>query len=301
MIPSEPPGSPFPLTRNLRVLLSCLLLLGPLPVSAAQPKPPHGWRLAWSDDFNGPSGSALDPGRWTFEIGGEGFGNHELETYTGSPANAHQQNGNLVITALKQDLTGPDRIPRQYTSARIRSQDHFAQTYGRFEARIQLPLGKGIWPAFWLLGADSPSVDWPGCGEIDILENVGDPSVILSTIHGPGYSGAVGLSTRFHLPPGQAVNTAFHLYAVEWAPNDIKFFFDDHLIVHRTPAYRPPGARWVFDHPFFLILHRAVGGDLPGSPDASTTFPQRMLVDYVRVYTREPANGKPPAAKAGRR
>ena len=259
---------------------------------AAQPDSPSPWHLVWSDEFNGPSGSAPDAAKWSFEQGGGGFGNHELETYTARPSNARQENGNLVLTALREDLTGPDGIARGYTSARLRTAGHFSQAYGRFEARMQLPVGKGIWPAFWLLGDDVTTTGWPGCGEIDILENVGDASTIYSTLHGPGYSGGHALSTKFPLPPRDAVDTGFHIYAVEWAPQTIRFFFDDKLIAERTPADLPSGAKWVYDHPFFVILNLAVGGDWPGSPDATTTFPKRMLVDYVRVYTRAaPSSG----------
>jgi beta-glucanase (GH16 family) len=244
------------------------------------------WQLTWSDEFNGPNGASPDPAKWSFDLGGKGFGNNELETYTSRPSNAQQQDGNLVITARQEDLTGTDGIPRHYTSARIRTQEKFTQTYGRFEASIQLPLGKGIWPAFWLLGDNIGSVGWPKCGEIDIIENIGEPATIYSTLHGPSYSGAKGISAKFPLPTGQTVNTAFHLYAVEWAPNDIKFFLDDHLIAERTPADLPPGTTWVYDHPFFIILNLAVGGAWPGNPDATTAFPQQMSVNYVRVYNR---------------
>lgn len=276
----EPPGTS--LYRSLALACLGLLLLSNLAAAAQQP----GWHLTWSDEFNAPNGSAPDPARWSIEICGKGYGNNEQETYTDRPANLQQKDGNLVITALKEDRTGPDNIPRHYTSARINTQNRFAQKYGRFEASIKLPTGKGIWPAFWLLGDDIPSAGWPKSGEIDILETIGAPSTMYSTLHGPGYSGAHGISTKFNLPPGQAVDTAFHLYAVEWAPNDIKFFFDDHLVAHRTPADLPPGTAWAYDHPFFILLNLAVGGNWPGNPDETTVFPQQMLVNYVRVYTR---------------
>ncbi|WP_433983719.1 glycoside hydrolase family 16 protein [Tunturiibacter empetritectus] len=154
--------------------------------------------------------------------------------------NAHQEDGHLVITARKEDLIGSDGIPRHYTSARLNTKGLFSQAYGRFEARIQLPTGKGIWPAFWLLGDDIDTNPWPKSGEIDIIENIGDPHTIYSTLHGPGYSGTQPISSKFPLPPGESVTTGYHLYSVEWAPNDIKFFFDDHLIVERTPADLPP-------------------------------------------------------------
>lgn len=245
-----------------------------------------GWKLAWTDEFNGADGSAPSPAKWVVETGGGGHGNNELETYTSRAVNVQQREGNLVITARKEDFTGRDGILRHYTSARIRTEGLFSQAYGRFEASIKLPLGKGIWPAFWLLGDNDGSAGWPRCGEIDIFENIGEPSRVYSTLHGPGYSGAHGISAKFALPEREAVNTGFHRYAVEWAPNDIKFFFDNKLIAERTPADLPAGTGWVYDHPFFIILNVAVGGNWPGNPDQTTAFPQQMLVNYVRVYTR---------------
>jgi beta-glucanase (GH16 family) len=300
MITTEPPGTisnsaprRYLWTRTLtRACLALLLTAASISCSAQSPTTPNpNWRLTWSDEFNGPNGSSPNPAKWSFDISGNGFGNNELESYTSRPVNAHQQNGNLVITALKENHTGPDGIPQLYTSARILTKGHFSQPYGRFEARIKLPTGKGLWPAFWLLGSDIDTTPWPKCGEIDILENIGNPTEVHSTLNGPGYSREHTISAKYTLPTGEAVNTAFHLYSVEWAPNDIKFFFDDHLITHRTPADLPAGTSWAFDHPFFIILNLAVGGSWPGSPDKTTTFPQQMLVDYVRVY--KPIQSKP--------
>jgi len=299
MITIEPPStlpsfvlSSLRLKRSLLRVFVAILLATCLTASSqqtvAQLNP--AWQLTWSDEFNGPNGSPPDPAKWVFVVGGKGFGNNELETYTSRPVNAHLQNGNLVITAQQEDLTGPDGVPRHYTSARINTKGRFAQAYGRFEARMQLPLGKGIWPAFWLLGENHEDVPWPGCGEIDILETIGAPSTTYSTLHGPGYSGDKGISAKYTLPAGEAVNTAFHLYAVEWSPNDIKFFFDDNLVTERTPADLPHGATWVYDHPFYILLNFAVGGNWPGSPDDATVFPQQMLIDYVRVYSRKPVS-----------
>ena len=260
--------------------------------------------MVWSDEFSGPNGSGPDPAKWSFETGGKGFGNHELETYTDRPANVEQRDGNLLITARKEELTGADGIARDYTSGRIRTAGHFSQAYGRFEARLQLPVGKGIWPAFWLLADNVAEVGWPKCGEIDILEAIGDGSTIYSTLHGPGYSGGHALSAKFPLPAGERIETGFHIYAAEWTPGEIKFFFDDHLIARRTPADLPAGATWVYDHPFFILLNLAVGGDWPGYPDATTTFPQQMRVDYVRVYSRRPpspsvsTSAAPPKSKS---
>jgi len=303
MITTEPPSTipiPAPIGSRLTRILTraCIIVMAAATSLAAQSPATSNpsWRLTWSDEFNAPNGSTLDPAKWVYEIGGIGFGNHELETYTNRPVNAHQQDGNLIIAAQKEDHTGPDGISHPYTSARIITKGLFSQPYGRFEARMKLPVGKGIWPAFWLLGNDIDSVSWPKCGEIDILENIGDPATIYSTLHGSGYSGEHPITAKFPLPNGESVNTAFHIYSVEWAPHDIKFFFDDHLIAHRTPADLPAGAHWAFDHPFFIILNLAIGGIWPGDPDQTTTFPQQMLVDYVRVYqpTSSVANDRNP-------
>jgi beta-glucanase (GH16 family) len=292
MITIEPPNtSPIParsLSRPTHFLThACLaLFIASALTTQAQSSSPSAknWQLTWSDEFNGAGGSPPDPAKWVFVTGGKGYGNDELETYTSRPGNVQQKDGNLVITARKEDLTGADGVPRHYTSARINTKGLFSQAYGRFEARIQLPIGKGIWPAFWLLGENHETAHWPGCGEIDILETIGAPDTMYSTLHGPGYSGDMGISAKFPLPAGESVNKAFHLYAVEWSPNDIRFFFDDHLIAHRTPADLPAGTKWVYDHPFYILLNLAVGGYWPGNPDDTTTFPQQMLVDYVRVY-----------------
>jgi beta-glucanase (GH16 family) len=253
--------------------------------AGAQAQTPQ-WAMTWSDEFNGADGTPPDPAKWVFDTGGGGWGNKELESYTSRPVNVKQLDGNLVITALKEEFTGTDKIARPYTSARIKTRGLFSQAYGRFEARLQLPLGKGIWPAFWMLGDDIGSAGWPKAGEIDVMENIGESGRTYSTLHGPGYSGGKGISAKFDLPAGEAVHTGFHVYAVEWAPNDIKFFFDDKLIAERTPKDLPEGTSWVYDHPFFLLLNVAVGGAWPGYPDDTTVFPQKMLVDYVRVYKR---------------
>jgi len=246
-----------------------------------------GWTLVWSDEFNLPDGSSPDASKWNLVTGGNGFGNAELESYTNRPQNAEIQNGNLVITALKESYTGADMVSHDYTSARLNSSNKFAQAYGRFEARIKIPYGQGMWPAFWLLGSDLSTKAWPTCGEIDIMENIGrEPSTVHGTIHGPGYSGGKGIGSPFSFPDGRKFADDFHVYAVEWSPNQIKFFVDNNLYATRTPADLPAGAKWVYDHPFFILLNLAVGGKWPGNPDATTVFPQQMLVDYVRVYKR---------------
>ena len=244
------------------------------------------WVLAWSDDFNGENGSSPDPARWTFEIGGNGWGNQELEYYTGRPQNARIEHGHLVITARREAYTGADGVSRGYTSARLKTQGKFSITYGRIEARIKIPRGWGVWPAFWMLGSDIDQVGWPQCGEIDIMENIGrEPATVHGTIHGPGYSGDKGIGAPFTLPGGRFADR-YHVFAVEWEPHQIRFYVDRKLYATRTPADLPKGAKWVYDQPFFLLLNFAVGGSWPGPPDSSTLFPQQMLVDYVRVYRR---------------
>ncbi|MCU1267820.1 MAG: Hydrolase [Acidobacteria bacterium] len=255
---------------------------------------PAVWSLAWSDEFDGPNGSAVDSAKWSFDIGGGGWGNNELETYTNRPANAAVQGGSLVISALKETYTGADNITRSYTSARLLTKNKFTQTYGRFEARIKIPYGQGIWPAFWMLGDNIDSAGWPTCGEIDIMENIGrEPAIVHGTIHGPGYSGGSGITASYSLSAPQRFADDYHTYAVEWEPNVIRFYVDGLLYRTRTPADLPAGRQWVFNHPFFIILNVAVGGGFPGNPDATTTFPQLMKVDYVRVYQRTTPSNTP--------
>jgi beta-glucanase (GH16 family) len=239
------------------------------------------WRVIWSDEFNGPAGAPVDPKKWTFDTGAGGWGNNELETYTNSTENVFQDgSGNLVIRALK---TGAN----SYTSGRIKTQGKFDFQYGRAEARIKIPYGQGIWPAFWMLGNDIDRVGWPECGEIDIMENVGkEPSTIHGTVHGPGYSGSAGIGGPYALPAGKRFADDFHVYAVEWSPQSVAFFVDGAKYFEVTPARLPAGKTWAYQHPFFLILNVAVGGMWPGNPDPTTTFPQQMLVDWVRVSQR---------------
>jgi len=263
------------------------------PVAAPNPAPaatptPGPWVLSWSDEFDGAAGASIDRSRWTFDIGGDGWGNEELETYTDRPRNASLDgNGRLVIEADRERLTGPDGHEREFTSARLKSQGLFSQANGRFEARMKIPRGQGLWPAFWMLGADIESVGWPACGEIDIMENIGkEPATVHGTFHGPGYSGAAGPGAPYVLPGGAPFAEDFHIFAIEWEPSAVRWYVDGNLYETRTPADLPAGTRWVFDHPFFIIMNVAVGGSWPGAPDATTVFPQRMLVDYVRVYKR---------------
>ncbi|HEY6224160.1 MAG TPA: glycoside hydrolase family 16 protein [Gemmatimonadales bacterium] len=248
-------------------------------------------RPVWHDEFAGPAGASFDPTKWVADTGGHGFGNQERQFYTTRAENvALDGAGHLVITARAEPPSSADECwygSCRYTSTRLKTKGLFAQAYGRFEARIRVPRGQGLWPAFWMLGADIDSVGWPRCGEIDIMENIGrEPAIAHGTLHGPGYSGADGIGRADTLSHG-AYADDFHVFAVSWRPDEIRWFVDGREYHRMTPADLPRGTRWVFDHPFFLLLNVAVGGGWPGDPDASTTFPQQMVVDYVRVY-RDP-------------
>ncbi|MEZ7130228.1 family 16 glycosylhydrolase [Nonomuraea sp. AD125B] len=264
-------------------LVSVLALLVPLAGTASAAPAPGP--LVWSDEFDGAAGSAVNAAKWRFDIGGGGWGNNEQQYYTDSTRNAALDgSGNLVITARRENPANYQCHygTCQYTSARLLTSATFTRAYGRFEARMKLPRGQGIWPAFWMLGNDIGSVGWPNSGEIDIMENIGrEPNTVHGTIHGPGYSGGGGIGAGYTI--GGAFADAFHTFAVDWSPNLIVWYVDGVEYQRRTPADLG-GNRWVFDHPFFMIMNVAVGGNWPGYPDATTTFPQTMTVDYVRVY-----------------
>ena len=278
----------------LSLLLAAIVGLLLIVCSTTEAGNPAVWSLVWSDEFEGPSGSPVDSSKWSFELGGNGWGNNELETYTSRTANSDLEGGTLVIKALKETFTGSDGISRNYTSARLLTRNKFTQAYGRFEARIKIPYGQGIWPAFWMLGDNISTAGWPNCGEIDIMENIGkEPSIVHGTFHGPGYSGGNGIGAAYTLSNGQKFSDDFHTFAVEWEPNVVRFYVDGLLYRTQTPADLPAGKSWVFDHPFFIILNVAVGGGWPGNPDSTTVFPQKMLIDYVRVYQRATPSNVP--------
>ncbi|MEM6642262.1 MAG: glycoside hydrolase family 16 protein [Bacteroidota bacterium] len=238
--------------------------------------------LVWADEFN--VDGAPDPQNWTYEIGTgqNGWGNNELQYYTDRSENIKVENGFLVITAREESFQGSD-----YTSARIITKDKREFEYGRFEARMKMPWGQGIWPAFWMLGADIDQNPWPGAGEIDVMEYLGqDPTITFGTIHGPGYSGGESVSKKYDLGNSR-FDTKFHVFGIEWGPGFVNFYVDDVLYGRLTPEDIPEGSDWVFDKPFFLLLNMAIGGTLPGSPDQNTVFPQTLIVDYVRVYSFE--------------
>jgi beta-glucanase (GH16 family) len=240
----------------------------------------HNWKLVWQDEFEGAKGTLPDPAKWVFDIGTgtNGWGNAELEYYTNKASNAALDgDGHLVITARKESYSGSS-----YTSARINTKGLFEQKNGRFEARIKMPRGAGLWPAFWMLGSNYATAGWPQCGEIDIMEYRGqEPSIVHGTVHGPGYSGGNGITKSFSYS-NDRFDTDYHVFAVEWTENNIGFYVDGTLYNTVTPA--KVTGQWVYDHSFYIILNLAIGGNYVGNPTSDTSFPQSMLVDYVRVY-----------------
>ena len=240
----------------------------------------RNWQLVWSDDFTGVAGVSPDATKWKYDIGtgNNGWGNAELEYYTNRASNVSLDgSGNLAITAKSEMYAGS-----AFTSARIKTSGFFEQAYGRIEARIKTPWGPGVWPAFWMLGSNESTIGWPQCGEIDIMELRGQkPNIVSGTVHGPGYSGAASITKSFTLENAR-YDVDFHIFAVEWGTDYIDFFVDSTLYQRITPD-KLTGS-WVFDHPFYLILNVAVGGNYLGFPTSQTPFPQSMLVDYIKVY-----------------
>jgi beta-glucanase (GH16 family) len=239
--------------------------------------PQGNWNITWSDEFNGTS---INPGTWTFETGNNGgWGNNELEYYTSSAQNAYVSNGFLHIAALRQSIDGYN-----YTSARMKTEGLFSAQYGRFEWRASLPNGVGFWPALWMLGTNIDSVGWPGCGEIDVMENNGSN---LSQVQGSLHSGS-DETQIYELPSGSVTN--LHTYLLEWTSNAISWYVDGLRYETQTNWSDSSGAYpFPFNQPFFIIMNIAVGGNYLGNPstnsiNASSTFPGQMLVDYVRLY-----------------
>lgn len=260
-----------------------LLALSACEKEAIQELPQRNWELTWSDEFEGVSGARPDSTKWTFDIGtgNNGWGNAELQYYTNRPSNVQLNGeGHLVMTARRENFSGS-----AFTSARLKTKGLFAQQYGRFEARIKTPTGPGIWPAFWMLGANIDSVPWPQCGEIDIMEQRGQESYINhGSVHGPGYSGG-NAKTKAYMLQNDRFNNDFHVYAVEWGADFIDYFVDGFLYQRIAPADLT--GEWVFNQPFFMILNIAIGGNFVGFPTEATPFPQTMLVDYVKVYRQK--------------
>lgn len=248
----------------------------------------------WHDEFDGAAQTSPDRSKWVFEAGNipwgdgvdvRGWGNDELQYYTDSTRNAALDgNGNLVITA-RRERPANSRCwygACQYTSTRIKTAGTFSQKYGRFEARIKMPAGGGLLPAFWML---SDTNKWPDGGEIDIVEYIAqEPKTAQATVHGPGYAGQRDLSFDYSPKDGSAIPDDFHVYAIDWEPNRIAWSVDGQEYGFVTPETVKPG-KWVFnDSKFHILLNLAVGGEWPGKPAASVPFPQNMIIDYVRAY-----------------
>lgn len=264
----------------MRVARHCLVLgLAAGALAQTRGQDPAGWTLEWADEFDQADGSPPDPAKWDLQTGAGGWGNNELQYYTSRTENARVEGGQLIIEARSEEHEGSD-----FTSARLRTKGKASWTFGRIEARMKIPRGLGIWPAFWMLGDAIEELGWPEGGEIDIMENIGSrPSVLHGTVHGPGYSGGNGISGSLTLAEGD-LGDDFHVYGIEWDENRIRWMLDGQPFFTVTPDELPAGTDWVFNRPYHLLLNIAVGGNWPGPPDGGTVFPQRLMVDYVRVF-----------------
>ncbi|WP_145019801.1 RICIN domain-containing protein [Paenibacillus sp. Y412MC10] len=250
------------------IMVSLLIALFPVKQVSAAPN----WKLVWNDEFDG---TALNRSNWTPEIGtgSGGWGNNELQYYTDRSQNLQVTGGNLVITARKESYGGLN-----YTSARIKTQNLKSFTYGKIEARIKLPSGQGLWPAFWMLGSNISTVGWPYSGETDIMERVNNNPYVNGTVHWDA-----GGHAEYGRVSGNLDFSQYHVYSVEWDSKYIRWFVDGQQF-NEFYIENGTGNTEEFQRPFFLLLNLAVGGNWPGAPNDSTPFPAQMLVDYVRVY-----------------
>ena len=265
---------------SMKIALSIVLAFSFFSAGCANPVSPaksaaSNTSGSWADEFDGPAGAPPSASSWTYDLGNNGgWGNGEIQRYDINNARLDGL-GHLVIRV--------ESSPSGYTSARLKTQGLRLAQFGRVEARIKLPSGQGIWPAFWMLGGSFNGSNWPDCGEIDIMESKGSrPGTVYGTVHGPQYSGGSGISGTYTLRSDGSFADDFHTFAVEWAPVSLQFLVDGAVYHSATPQRLPPSALWVFDQSFFVLLNVAVGGNFVGAPDATTRFPQEMLVDYVR-------------------
>jgi len=228
-----------------------------------------GYQLVWSDEFNN---NAVDTTNWNFEIGGQGWGNHEQEYY--QPANATVHDGNLVIAGKKEDVQS-----NHYTSSRMTTKGKREFLYGKVEARIKIPVGQGFWPAFWMLGADIDTVNWPACGEVDIMEHINTDSLLYGTLHWDNNGHVQKGDTLVYTP------SDFHVYAVEWDASSIRWYLDGKKY-HEVSILNGVNSTSEFHKPFYILLNLALGGDWPGQKIDGNKLPAKMYVDYVRVYKK---------------
>lgn len=297
--------APFLVASNLAVKAIAVggapvLMTSAVTSQSFSPNIPSGM-LVWSDEFTNTSGAPAqpDPTVWTYDTGTDCCGNNELEDYcawgsstspcsTTSPSEFVGTDGYLHIEAQQPS-------PGFYTSARLKTQGLFSFQYGRLEVRAQVPEAQGFWPAAWLLGNNIQNVNWPACGEQDVLERINaalSPDWNEGSVHGTGFTGGTGLGTQYNFPSGQTAGGQFHTYGMIWSPGSVQYYIDapSNVYATYTPSSLTPlndGAVWPFDagQSNFIILNLAIGGTWPKSPDSSTPFPSEMLVDYVRIYT----------------
>jgi beta-glucanase (GH16 family) len=245
---------------------------------------PEGWEMVWNDEFDG---TAINTEKWSYEVNAQGGGNNELQYYTNRAENSYIENGCLVIQALKEHYTGTEGT-REYTSARLRTYRKGDWKYGRFDIKAKLPYGKGLWPAIWMMPSESKYGGWAACGEIDIMELVGhEPNKVYGTLHyGGGWPNNASSGKSYSLSQGNFADDS-HLFTIEWDTTQIRWYVDDIFFQSQTQWYTANASYPApFDQYFYLILNVAVGGNWPGDPDNTTVFPQKMIVDYVRVFKK---------------
>lgn len=245
----------------------CLFMLTSFHKRVAKP---DEYKLVWSDEFNG---NKVDTSNWNFEIGGSGWGNHEQEYY--QPNNATVQDGNLIIWGKKENVAD-----KHYTSSRMTTQGKHEFTYGKIEARIKIPVAQGFWPAFWMLGANVNTVDWPKCGETDIMEHINADSLLYGTLHWDNNGHVQSGDTIMYNP------SAYHVYAIQWDEKSIRWLIDDKKF-HEVNIENNINNTSTFHLPSFILLNFALGGDWPGQTIDDSKLPAKMYVDYVRVYQKK--------------
>ena len=275
------PSSPLrALAASALLGAACAATAGGGRAADARPAPaPAPRTLIWSDEFSGRAGAQPDPARWTEQTGGEGWGSHQLQYYTARRANsALDGRGHLVIVARRERFRD-----RSFTSARLTTSGRFAFRYGTVAVRMRIPSGRGYWPAMWMLGTNIRTAGFPACGEIDVVETVGqNPRSAWGSVHGPP-DPSTGVGGRYVAP--RPLAAGFHVFSADWTPGAITFRVDGHRYFTATPAtLAAAGQTWVQSRPFFLQLNLAVGGDWPGAPGPRTRFPGRLVVDWVRVW-----------------
>lgn len=272
LAPATPTTTPQPTPTHTPV---------PTPTATPEPWAIEGWELVWQDEFEL---ATIDDTKWSFEVNGKGGGNNELQYYTDRPENAFVEDGMLVIEAIEEEER---YIGRNYTSARMRTLAKGDWTYARVEVRAKMPTGQGLWPAIWMLPTEWRYGGWPSSGEIDIMELLGhEPDTVHGTLHYGGLGNHQYTGRPYILKDGNFTDE-FHTFAIEWEEGEMRWYVDgEHYQTQSSWNTKNKEFPAPFDQPFHLILNVAVGGNWPGSPDETTTFPQRMTVDYVRVYQR---------------